>query len=177
MPGLLVRNRLDLVAGLSDGILTALILAGGGLIHPGSSMSLGLALRVASAAAVSGAFIFFVAHYAELRSELVHAERQLNLLSPGRFATTQLGRAVFRESLVGAMIASTCTFIGALIPLFAAMTPHSPAWLGAAVAIAALGLLGFHLGRTVHGSPARWALGLAVAGGCVAFIGMRLKII
>jgi hypothetical protein len=61
------RNRLDLVAGLSDGILTALTLAAGKLLGPEAAMSPGLALRVALAAAVSGAFVFFVAHYAVLR--------------------------------------------------------------------------------------------------------------
>jgi predicted membrane protein (TIGR00267 family) len=177
MPGLLAKNRLDFVAGLSDGILTALILAGGSLVHAGSAMSLGLALRVATAAAVAGAFIFFAAHYADLRSELVQAERQLNLRSHGRFATTQLGKAVLRESVVSALIDSVCTFIGALIPLSASMIPYAPAWLGAAVAIAALALLGVLLGKAVYGSPLRWALGLAVAGGCVGYIGMKLRIV
>jgi predicted membrane protein (TIGR00267 family) len=177
MPGFFAKNRLDLVAGLCDGILTALILAGGSLFHPESSMGLGLCLRVAVAAAASGAFIFFVAHYAELRSELVHAERQLNLLSPGRFAATRLGRTILRESFVGAMIASICTFIGALIPILASMIPAAPSWLGAVIAIAALGLLGLFLGRAVYGNPTRWALGLAVAGVIVAYIGMKLNIV
>jgi predicted membrane protein (TIGR00267 family) len=177
MSGMLAKNRLDLVAGLSDGILTSLILAGGTLFDPESSMSLGLSLRVAVAAAVAGAFVFFVAHYAELRSELVNAERQLNLLSHGRFAASRLGQAVLRESLVGAMIASVCTFIGALIPLLASMIPTGPAWLGVAVAIAALALLGFLLGRAVYGNPIRWALGLILAGAFVAGIGMKLRIV
>jgi predicted membrane protein (TIGR00267 family) len=177
MSGILAKNRLDLVAGLCDGILTALILASGTLFHPESSMSLGLSLRVATAAAVAGAFVFFVAHYAELRSELVRAERQLNLLSRGRFAATRLGQAVLRESFIGAMIASVCTFVGALIPLLASMAPSGPVWLGAAVGIATLALLGFILGRTVYGKPSRWALGLAVAGTLVACIGMQLRIV
>jgi predicted membrane protein (TIGR00267 family) len=134
-------------------------------------------LRVAAAAAVAGAFVFFVAHYAELRSELVHAERQLNLLSHGRFAASRLGQAVLRESFVGAMIASLCTFIGALIPLLASMIPSGPTWLGGVVAVAALALLGFLLGRAVYGNPARWALGLAVAGVLVAYLGMKLRIV
>jgi predicted membrane protein (TIGR00267 family) len=118
-----------------------------------------------------------VAHYADLRSELVHAERQLNLLSHGRFATTKLRKAVLRESLVSAVIASVCTFIGALIPLSASMIPHGPTWLGTAVGIGALALLGFFLGWATYGSPVRWAVGLTVAGVLVAYIGMKLKIV
>ena len=177
MPRIFVKNRLDLVAGLCDGILTALILAGGSLLHHGSSMSLDLSLRVAVAAAASGAFIFFVAHYAELRSELVHAERQLNLLEHGRFATTRLGRAVLKESFIGALIASICTFVGALIPMLASMIPSAPVWLGVAVAITSLAVLGFLLARAVYGKPMRWALCLGVAGVLVAFIGLQLRIV
>jgi VIT1/CCC1 family predicted Fe2+/Mn2+ transporter len=75
------------------------------------------------------------------------------------------------------MIASVCTFIGALIPLLASMIPTGPAWLGVAVAIAALALLGFLLGRAVYGNPIRWALGLILAGAFVAGIGMKLRIV
>jgi hypothetical protein len=34
-----------------------------------------------------------VAHYAELRAELLHVERELNLMSRGKLATTRLGTA------------------------------------------------------------------------------------
>jgi predicted membrane protein (TIGR00267 family) len=177
MSGMLVKHRLDLVAGLCDGILTALILAGGALFHSEPFLSLGLAFRIAAAAAVAGAFIFFVAHYADLRKELVDSERQLNLLERGRFATTQLGKTVLWESLVSAIVDSVCTFIGALIPLLASMIPRGPAWLGGVIAIAALALLGFFLGRAASGSAMRWAIGLTVAGVIVAYIGMKLRIV
>jgi len=177
MPGIFAQKRLDFVAGLSDGILTALILASDTLLKSESSLSWSLSLRVAAAAAVAGAFIFFVAHYADLRGELVRAERQLNLLSHGQFATTQLGKAVLQDSIVSAVINSVCTFIGALIPLSASMIPYGPPWLGAAVAIAALALLGFFLGRAVYGQPLNWALALAGAGALVAYLGMKLKIV
>ena len=50
--GWLVRpkHRLDLVAGLCDGILTALTLASGRLLNAAVPMDLSLALRVATAA-------------------------------------------------------------------------------------------------------------------------------
>jgi predicted membrane protein (TIGR00267 family) len=171
------KNRLDLVAGLCDGILTALILAGGKLLYPDSPLDVDLSLRVASAAAVSGAFVFFMAHYAELRGELVHAERQLTLLSHGHFAATRLGRAVLRDAFGGALVASGCTFLGALIPLLTATIPSTPAWLGVAVAIGALALLGTFLAKAVYGQPFRWALGLVLAGLLITFIGLQIRII
>jgi hypothetical protein len=65
------NNRLDVVAGLIDGILTALALAAGRLVHTdGEGATLSLALRVSVAAGVTTIFVFFVAHYAEVRLEL-----------------------------------------------------------------------------------------------------------
>lgn len=50
-----------------------------------------------------------------------------------------------------------------------------PGW--ESVAVAALARVGFLLGRAVYGNPARWVLGLAVAGALVAYIGLRLRIV
>ena len=77
------RTRLDITAGLVDGILNALTLASGRLLAtdaPGATAD--LAFRVGAASALTTIFVFFVAHYAELRAELARAERELNLLSP-----------------------------------------------------------------------------------------------
>ena len=170
------EHRLDLVAGLCDGILTALILAAGKLLNGGECVSLGLALRVAAAATLTGGFAFFVARYADLRSELVRAERQLNLMSHGRFASTQLGHSVLRDAWQGALIISICSFFGAMLPLtISAMLPR-PTWLGVAVAISTLALLGIFLAKAVYGSPARWALVLAIAGALLSLIGVKLEI-
>jgi predicted membrane protein (TIGR00267 family) len=170
------ENRLDVVAGLCDGILSALILTAGRLLDGGESVTLGLALRVATAGTLTGAFAFFVAHYADLRSELIRAERQLNLVSHGRFASGRLGRAALRDSCTAALIVGICGFLGALLPLgVSAALPELP-WLGLATALSALGLLGVLLARTVYGNPLRWALVLVVAGVLVSATGVRLKI-
>jgi len=171
------KNRLDLVAGLCDGILSALILAAGRMLNPGLPTSLGLALRVAAAAAISGAFIFFVAHYAELRGELVQAEKHLNLRPHGRLVTSRLGRVVLFESTEGALIASACSFCGALLPLVFGVFLPNPRWLAVAVALSALALLGIFLARTVHGSPFSWAVGLLLGGGILTWVGAKLHII
>lgn len=140
-------------------------------------MGLGLALRVGAAAAISGAFIFMVAHYAELRGELVEAERQLNLTAHGRFATTLLGRAAFNEAVVGALIASICTFCGALLPLLVGVFVPQVRWLAIVVALLALGLLGYFLAWAVYGHPLRWMIALVVGGIVLAFVGMQLDIV
>ena len=169
-------HRLDLVAGLCDGILSALILTAGRLLSAGESVTLGLALRVAAAGTVTGSFAFFVAHYADLRSELVHAERQLNMVSHGRLASTQLGRAALRDSCYGALIVGICGFLGALIPLIVSAALPKPSWIGIAVAIGTLALLGISLAKAVYGSPGRWVLVLVLAGVLLSFIGLELKI-
>jgi predicted membrane protein (TIGR00267 family) len=170
------RHRLDLVAGLSDGMLTALTLGAGHMLPASTPVSPGLALRVACAAALSGAFVFFVAHYAERRGELVEAERQLNLTSHGQLATSRLGRAVMREAAIQAAIASGCTFCGALLPLVVGTWIQQPRWLGAVVALAALCLLGYFLARTVYGSPFRWMTGLVLGGVALTLMGAWLDI-
>jgi predicted membrane protein (TIGR00267 family) len=170
------ENRLDLVAGLCDGILTALILSAGKLLDAGESVSLGLALRVATVATLTGGFAFFVAHYADLRSDLVRAERQLNLISHGRFASTQLGRAALRDSFQGALIVSISGFLGALLPLIVSVLLPRPSWIGVAAAIGTLALLGVFLAKAVYGRAARWILVLVVAGVLVSFVGVKLEI-
>jgi hypothetical protein len=86
------------VIGPVDGILTALTLAAARILTPDQPIDISLALRIALAASLSGGFVFFVAEYARLRGELVHAARHLNLASTGRLATSHLGQEVLRES-------------------------------------------------------------------------------
>ncbi len=171
------KNRLDLVAGLCDGILSALILAAGRILNPGQPMSSSLAFRVAAAAAVSGAFIFFVAHYAELRGELVLAEKHLNLHPHGELVTSRLGHVILWEATEEALIASACSFCGALPPLLFGVFLPGPPWLAVAVALFALALLGIFLARTVHGSPFSWAAGLTLGGAVLTGVGAKLHII
>jgi predicted membrane protein (TIGR00267 family) len=171
------EGRLSCIAGLCDGILTALILAAGTLLNDDQAMSISLALRVAFAALASGAFVFFVAHYAELRGELVHAERELNLTARGRFATTRLGTAVLRDAAVAAAIAGGSTFVGALLPLLVSALFPRPAWLSVAVAIATLGVLGIGLAKSIVGSPLRWGAALILGGISVSLIGLKLHIL
>jgi VIT1/CCC1 family predicted Fe2+/Mn2+ transporter len=166
------ERRLDLVAGLADGILTALTLTAGRLLGQGGGVSLDLAFRVATAAAASALFIMFVAHYADARGELVRAERQLSLTAHGRLAASRLGRAALRSSAAGAAIATACSFAGSLVPLLLGVILPGPRWLGPALTIALLGVLGAAIGRGVYGNPWVWAPALGAGGVALTVLGV-----
>jgi len=172
------NNRLDVVAGLIDGILNALALAAGRLMHAGGEgATLSLALRVSIAAGATTIFVFFVAHYAELRLELVRHERELNFTAHGRLAATHLGHRVFLESLYKAMLAASFSLAGALFPLILCSLLPSPSWLGLAITILALGILGALLAKTFYGSPLLWGISLLFGGIALAFVGMQLDLV
>ena len=136
------RQGFAAVLGLTDGILNSLTLAAGRLIEPDNSLSLSLSLRVGVASALAGGVVFFTAEVAQRNHELVHAERQLNLASHGRLATTWLGRFVLIESF-GAMLAVIVSnFAGALSPLLAGQTMRAYRWAPIAYAVLLLGVLG-----------------------------------
>lgn len=170
------RHRLDVVAGLIDGMLNALVLTAGRLFHSQAAGSASLALKVGAATAVTTIFVFFVAHYAEARAALVHAEKQLNLLSHGHLATTQLGRQSMIESAAAASIAAGCGFAGSVFPLLlGTLMPSAPA-ASLAIIVVVLGALGALLARTFYGSPTVWAVALMIGGALLAGIGVELDI-
>jgi VIT1/CCC1 family predicted Fe2+/Mn2+ transporter len=170
------ENRLDLVAGLCDGIQTSLILAAGRVLNPAAEMDPSLVLRVAAVAGFSSVFVFFVGHYALLRSELVEAERQLNLASRGRLATSRLGRAALIGAAQGAGLASVFSFCGALLPLVVGVLVPDFRWIAVAVSLLVLAVLGVILARSVRGHPLRWAGGLLAGGALLTYLGTRLNI-
>jgi predicted membrane protein (TIGR00267 family) len=165
------------VLGLSDGILTSLTLAAGLLTSGEQPITFSLTLRVALAALVSGAFVFFVGRYAELRGELVHAEFQLNLTSHGQLAASYLGKAASREALSFALISSVASFCGALVPLLPAAVFPTHRWASIITALVVLALLGIGLSRAVHGGWLRWTVGLVASGCTLSVIGAYLKIV
>lgn len=134
-------------------------------------------MKLAAVTACTTSFVFFVAHYAQLRSELVHAARELNLLSHGHLATTQLGRQIFREALVNAAVASVCGIVGSTIPLAMSFIAPALPFVGIALTIALLGALGCWLAISVFGSPLLWASGLMLGGLVVTMIGLELNIL
>jgi predicted membrane protein (TIGR00267 family) len=165
-----------LVIGLTDGILTALTLISGRLLA-GPYISFSLALRIATGSALSGIFVYFTAEYSRLRGELVHAERQLNLAARGIFATTQLGKAVRRDTIWAGALSGSANFLGALFPLFVGSIHSAPCWLPIAAAMVVLGVMGVVLARTVYGRIIVWTPVLMLAGIILAFVGVKLHIV
>jgi VIT1/CCC1 family predicted Fe2+/Mn2+ transporter len=170
------EHLFPLVIGPVDGILTALTLAAGRFTAQARPLELSLAVRIALAASLSGGFVFFVAEYARLRGQLVHAEQHLNLAAAGRLARSHLGSDVLRESLRGALVAAATGFGGAMLPLALGVFFPAVSWLAMAMAIAVLGLLGIAVARAVHGSPAYWAIALMAAGVLLSAAGIVLHV-
>ncbi len=174
---LLQVGLLALLLGFVDGILTALALTAARMMSPGEAISGTFALRVAASALASGAFVFFVARYAELREELTRAEKQLNVVARGRFAMSRLGREVFWQALISSMASSVAAFLGALVPLMPAALVPQCRWISVASAVLVLALLGATLARAMHGSMLRWSCSLAFGGGAITAIGTLLRVI
>jgi predicted membrane protein (TIGR00267 family) len=169
-------TRLDMTAGFVDGILNALTLASGKLLASAETPTVTLALRVGAATAATTLFVFFVAHYAERRSELVHAEKELSLLSHGQLAHGALGRRALRDASAAAGLAAVCGLAGAMVPLLLCFLLPTPRWLGVALTISLLGILGFALAHSFHGDAKFWALALIVGGIALTWLGFQLQI-
>ncbi len=133
-------------------------------------------MRVASFALVTAVFAIFAARYVELRTGLIRASRQLNLLDRGALAATRLGRAARRDALAGAAQASLASYCGALLPLGIAVAfPGSPS-LALVLAVSMLIFLGLVVGHRLGGNPWLWAAALAAAGIILTGVGAMLNI-
>ncbi|MGN8200379.1 hypothetical protein ACS8Y6_16990 [Salinisphaera sp. RV14] len=168
---------LPVALGLSDGILNALMLAANRLHGHTEPMTLSLSVRIAVATAVASIFMLFVAEYTQLRQELEHADMQLNVLAPGRMATSRQGRAVAREAGLVASIAGVCAFVGSGAPLLVAAVLDASGLWALAMAVIGLGLLGALVARAVHGSGLIWTVVMMLGGGAVSVLGIYLHIV
>jgi VIT1/CCC1 family predicted Fe2+/Mn2+ transporter len=160
-----------------DGILNALTLAAGPLLRSHGGTSFGLACRVGAAAALTTLFVFFVAHYAELRAELVRAERQLNLSSHGPLAASRLGRRALYEAAASATLAAACGLVGAACPLLLSTVLPGPGWIGLCATIVLLGVLGAVLARSFYGSVLFWSFAIMAGGIALTFVGIELNLV
>ncbi len=170
------RTRLDIIAGVADGILTALTLASGRLLKPDAGADFNFAWRVGAATALTTLFVFSVAHYAEFRTEIVRAEKELNLISHGRLAKTALGRRAALDAFVGAAIAAFCGLWGAMVPLLLCHFVPGPQWMGIVLTLALLGALGVVLAKSVRGAVVYWCAALIAGGLALTWLGAQLDI-
>lgn len=143
----------------------------------GHGADLILAARVGAAASLTTLFVFFTAHYAELRAELAHAERNLNMTAHGRLARGALGRQVLRDAMLGALIASGCGLVGAALPLVVATVLPGPSWLSLPLTLGLLAVLGGLMAQSFHGRPLLWAFVIAIGGAALAGAGFELDLV
>ena len=168
---------LPTVLGLSDGILNALTLAAGAILRgSGDGLDVMLALRVGVAALVTAGFTMFVAYYAERRSSLVRAGRQLNLTEPGRLAATRLGRAALLESAAATAVAAVMSLAGASLPLLLGTLLPTPPWVTLVVTVGCLGALGWAIGATLAARRGLWCAAMVAGGVVVTLLGAMLDI-
>ncbi|AAT43600.1 hypothetical protein [Picrophilus oshimae] len=161
--------------GVSDGIITALILASGGIVSMGITPF--LALKISFGSAFAGMFSFFIADYAGLNEELHRTARQLNLRSTRYLLRGRLGRDILLEAFIGTLISSFFGFTGALIPLMSSMlVPHN-IYIPLLISYAALGLVGYFISRTTAGSWRFWIFIMIAIGIIVTIAGSYLKLI
>jgi len=84
---------------------------------------------------------------------------------------------VLRESIIGALVASICSLLGAMLPLlFSVMLPDLPL-VGLALTILLLGVLDALLAWSTFGSPTVWAIAMMAGGIVLAIIGVKLDIV
>jgi predicted membrane protein (TIGR00267 family) len=174
----LLRHQLfALLLGLIDGILTVLALATGHVLQPDSPLSLSLSLKVALATSLSGSLIYFFSEYSRQRQRLIHAEKELNLASHGKLATTELGRQIIKETFIGMLISSVFNFFGVMIPLILAVVFPKIQWIAIVAALLLLFFLGLAIARLVFGNAFLWIIALLAAGIIVSIVGYKLHVV
>lgn len=162
--------------GLSDGIITALILASGGIIGK-SSIDLFQAFRISFGSAFAGAFSYFIAQYAGLNEELHRTALQLNLKSTDYLLKGHLGIEIFVESLLGALIAAFFGFLGALIPLSSSLIVRNNIEIPLFLSYLSLAVLGLFISKTTAGRAKFWIVVMVIVGIIVTIAGYELKLI
>ena len=162
--------------GLSDGIITALILASAGIIGK-STIDLFEAFKISFGSAFAGAFSYFIAQYAGLNEELHRTALQLNLKSTNYLLKGHLGIEIFVESLLGAFIAAFFGFLGALIPLSSSLIIKNNIELPLLLSYASLAVLGLFISKTTAGRARFWILVMVTVGIIVTIAGYELKLI
>jgi|SRR5579875_1446076 predicted membrane protein (TIGR00267 family) len=170
------QSLFNVALGLIDGLLTALVLTAGVLLHGTAKVGMDQAVRVSLAAGLSGLFTVFVSDYARLRGELSHAARELNLVSVRPLLASRLSGKVRRQAALDALTTTACSFVGAMIPLAAAAIwpVSSAAFIAASIALVSIG---FVLGRVVGGPALLWAALLLVGGSAIAVAGVWLDVV
>lgn len=170
-------KKFPVLLGFIDGMLTALTLCTGKLLEGGARFDLSFVFRVSLAAFITGIFVYFVAKYAELRGQLIQAEKELNLTLSGKLASTALGKQVLRTAMIDAAVSGVGGFMGAFVPLLVAVVDPYVPWITFLFSIVILGIFGFGLGKMVGKRPVVWSIAHILGGILVIFFGIELHIV
>ncbi len=162
--------------GLSDGIITTLMLTSR-ILLTGGSLAPDLILRIAFGASFVGGFSFFIAEYSRLREEIARTSRMLIMRSPDKLIRGKIGKDIMLEATLATSLSVITGFLGALIPLtFSALfspnkiAPELIAWI-------ALALLGAGLARSVQGKYIFWIVTMMFIGVLITFLGFFLNLV
>ncbi len=165
-----------LTLGLSDGIITTLMLISHTILH-GNLISAGLALRVAFGSAFVGGFSFFIAEYSRLRGEISRTSKQLMLRSPAYLIRSRIGRDILVESVTGTGASVLSGFIGSLLPLAIAVAfPRTGAY-AVYTADGVLAFLGAGIAKSVSGNYVFWIMTMFILGVSVSLMGDFLNLV
>ncbi|MCW6169084.1 MAG: hypothetical protein LVQ96_06110 [Thermoplasmatales archaeon] len=172
------KNNLlfPITLGLSDGIITTLMLTSR-ILLTGGSIATDLIFRIAFGASFVGGFSFFIAEYSRLREEIARTSKMLIMRSPDKLVKGKIGRDILAEAVLATSLSVLTGFIGALIPLtFSALfsgsriIPELVAWI-------ALALLGAGLARSVQGKYVFWIITMILVGVIITFLGFFLNLV
>ncbi|MGE0072636.1 MAG: hypothetical protein AB7S55_06200 [Thiomonas sp.] len=163
----------SVIIGLTDGMSTALLLAGSQVLGH-RPLDAGLALRVALVSGFGGALPLLAAEYARLRQDLSHAARELNLPAPQRLLRSRLGTASAWRALRTTAVATLSGFAGALVCLL--IGAWTAPWAALLTANLAFFVMGGWLGRRFGGRPLVWGLAIALAADVLTVAGLFLHI-
>lgn len=165
-----------LIFGLTDGIVTSLMIATAILITPQNGSTL-LFLRIATGSASVGAISFFTADYATVKHNYIRISRQIN---PGQSRTSiggKLWRSMVSESVLRTLTSTGSGFIGALIPLSLSMIFGRDYFLTLLSSIIILSILGIFLARIQKGNYVFWTCVMAAIGIIMILIGKSVHIV
>ena len=104
-------------------------------------------------------------------------QRNLNITAHGKLATTNLGKKVFKESIISTGVTIIFGFVGALIPLIVYALFPKVAWIAIIISLAALGYLGVRIATSIYANKFAWAFGLMACGILLSIAGVMLHIV
>ncbi|AOV95789.1 hypothetical protein A9798_01720 [Edwardsiella hoshinae] len=168
-------NLVALLGGAVSGTMSAALLAIGTLWAGAAPLARPMLLTIGAVSVLSSAFAFLLSHYAGLRDDLLHAERQLNLTASGRLASGILGRKIWRQAWHATLYTALAYVFCFSLPFLAAWPFPQVCWLPAAITLLLIVVMALLLARVMRAR--RWAtLGVVSVGFVLcAVIGALLR--